>query len=362
MMAQRSEYGSITTVRKGVQRVRFWADMHDGRGYTRHSATVRGSKRDAREYLSRMHIDHGSDSQTMSVRGVYETWYLPDARERLAPRTLKNYVACWENQIAPEFGNMPISDVRPKQVQEWLLTMPVNTGKKAMKVLGPLFDIALKYEVIDHNVMKVGYRYPSPAKQQESGIYTLEECAEIAKKLEGSPLEAPFLLAAFGSCRPGEALAPTFGDVSLVEAANGTACAVVAIHRQVDEEGNIIEALKTSSSERFVVIPEPWSKRIRELACEGVYLTGGAAPISVTALRKQWKAASAELGFAYHTFKNLRPSWRTFMSVELGMEPETLERLMGHVGANVTERHYMRPKVQQTVNLVAAAFERYFDH
>ena len=54
-------------------------------------------------------------------------------------------------------------------------------------------------------------------------------------------------------------------------------------------------------------------------------------------------------------FANLRNSWRTISQYEWGVDPDTLELLMGHVIPTVTGRHYLRPSVDDLVSAVAQA-------
>lgn len=356
----RREFGSIATVKPGVQRVRYWADLHDGRGYARRSKTVRGTKREAAAWLAQQHVDHGSDGPSATVRDIWDTWYHPDIQERLAPRTLTGYERTWRSVIEPRWADVPVGDVRPRAVQEWLLTLKKNSAKMAMKMLSPMFDAAVRYEVAETNVFALRYRMPTEEAKLDGGVYTLDECVRIARRLEGDPIEAAYILAAFGGCRPGEALAPSLTDVDMVEAPNGMRCALVSIHDQVDEHGRLQGRVKNRQSERYAVIPWPWSARIEAIAREQMWLTGNrrnTAPMGLSPLRKRWEAAIGAMpDVEYHLFRNLRPSWRTYMSAELGVRPETLEKLMGHGGHSVTERHYLRPQAMQFIGEVSEAF------
>lgn len=357
-MSSRREFGSIATVRPGVQRVRYWADLHDGTGYRRRSATVRGTKREAAAWLAKQHVEHGGDVPDMTVSEVYETWYLPDIEERLADRTLYIYKSAWESKLAPRWGDVPVGDVKPRDVQEWLLGMKLNAAKLCMKIFPSIMDYAARYELVASNPLRVKYRMPSDVESMDAGIYTLNECRLIADAVRGTECEAAYILAAFGSCRPGEALGVTCSDVSAVEASNGMVCAVVEIQRQIDQAGNVVESVKNRQSRRTVVIPEPWSLRLLEIAEGCVWLTGGSQPVGVKALSAWWKGAVEGAGLAFHLFRNLRRSWRTYMSWELDAEPEKLEKLMGHAGTSVTDRHYNKPKTGQLVEAVAQAFAK----
>ena len=60
--------------------------------------------------------------------------------------------------------------------------------------------------------------------------------------------------------------------------------AVVDLVRQVDRDGHVVEGLKTTHSERPVVVPEPWSLDV--LSQPGPWLVGsGERPVSLAVKR-----------------------------------------------------------------------------
>lgn len=355
----RSSFGSIERISKGRYRVRWWADSHDGRGYRRHSRNINGTRREASAFLASMQVEHGEDSPSATVGEFFETVYWPDAEKRLSANTLYVYRRAWDRDMRGTWGDMQISDVRPIAVQEWLLTMSQGTAKMALKLFSSIMSLAVRYELIDMSPVKPGMRVSSEGRSRDKGVYTLAECAEIADALRGSPIEAAFILAAFGSCRTGESLGAKPEDVEMRTASNGMRCAVVHIRRQVDMAGGYTDVMKTKSSRRHVVIPEPWSMRVEQLAESGEWLSESwtkNGPVSKSALRTTWVRKLADNGIEMHPFGNLRNSWRTYMEWELHAEPGQLELLMGHAGKTVTERHYLRPDIDSLVETVARAF------
>lgn len=364
MARQRAAYGSIAPTVNGVTRVRYWADLGDGKGYRRVSKSIRGNRRAAQEFLSKIQIEHNEDKPILTVIEIYKLWYVPGLRQRnLAPSTLNLYAGCWKAHIEPKFGNMPVNSIRPLDVQEWLYTKSKNQAALALKILKPLMDYAVRYELVAQNVFAIDYVMPRDMTERDKGIYTLAQCKQIAEAFRASILEAAVILAAFGSCRTGEALGVMASDIEFVKAANGMDCAVVEIQRQCNEQGKLTERLKTKGSARFVVVPSPWAERLRELteshnglltcSCEGT-------PLNRFTAREIWIRGLDKAGIEQHPFQNLRNSWRTYMEWELHADTEKLEKLMGHKGKSVTARHYNRPEVKQLVDLVAEVFEGCF--
>ena len=113
----RSHWGSNNPAGRGRRRIRFWADLHDGRGYTRHSRTIVGTANDAWLELDRLHLLHGRDRPVPTVRDACEMWWLPDATERyrdgdMAKSTYANHLNRWKLHVCPRWGDVPVGDVR----------------------------------------------------------------------------------------------------------------------------------------------------------------------------------------------------------------------------------------------------------
>ena len=56
--AERNSWGCNEPAGRGKRRLRFWADMRDGKGYRRFSKTIRGTQRDGDDELRRLWQEH----------------------------------------------------------------------------------------------------------------------------------------------------------------------------------------------------------------------------------------------------------------------------------------------------------------
>lgn len=273
---QRAAWGSNEDAGNGRRRIRYWADLGDGRGYRRVSETVTGSRRDADLLLARRRVEHDSDAPVPTLRQAYEAWWLPefeDAIERgeVKRNTLCTYTSRWRAHLEPAFGSRPVTDIRPLDVQAWLLGMTSNNAKQSIRLLSQILDVCVRYEVLGANVAASRYRMPRDSARQPAGVLTMAERDRVLEELRGTCAYLPAVLAGVGSCRVGESLAASVaaGDVRAVES-HGMTLAVVEIRRQQHHDGSIEESLKNRRSERPVVIPEPWSADV--LAAPGPWL------------------------------------------------------------------------------------------
>ena len=342
----RSSWGSNDPARrKGYRVLRYMADTGDGTGYRRHCETIRGSKRKGDERLAQLRVLHADDRPSVTVGEVYERFYLPDISGRLAGQSLANYVSAWNANVRGRWASVPLADVRPLDVQSWLDGMSKGSAAKAVVVMNGIFSIADRYEMVDRNPMLKDYRMPTASRSRDGGLYTLDELLAMWEGLRGSPIERPFVLAAFGSARVGESLAARGEEVRPVEV-GGLVYAVVPIVREMMNKTRLVEErAKNDQSVREVAVPPPMSSAL--LGRTGWLSDRGTGdPTTQQQLNYLWTKECARLGVERHPPKNLRRSWRTWMASS-GVPSEMVEKMMGHAGTTVTDRHYLRPTGEQ---------------
>ena len=269
---QRRAWGSITSVSKDKQIIRWVENTPEGR--TRRSRTLRCTRKDADLELARLRVLHAEDKPVPTIGKAYVMWYEPWIAQcvvdgKTKERTAEIYERCWRLHVEPRWGGVPIDSAKPIQVQEWLFSLSKSNAKVAMVILAKIGDFAVKYEVIAANKFRLRYEMPvaaGPGKRKDT--YSLAEADDLFTTLRGSPVEAPYILACFGSARTGEALGSKPGEVELHEAC-GMKLAVVPIARRMDETGDLPLPdgdLKTPASYRVAVIPEPYGTRYYDIA------------------------------------------------------------------------------------------------
>ena len=367
MPRRRSTWGSNTDAGGGYRRLRYWADERDGRGYVRHSKTIKGTRRQGDEELARLLVAHSQDRPVPTVRQAYETWWLPEARAKVAAgklteRTLVNYQSRWTAHVCPALGDMPVTDVRPRVIRDWLQGMSAGVANHSLVMLRQVLDMCVLYECIDTNPARE--TIPSSVRaetlERDQTVYDLDAMTGALEAARGTAAYVPAVLCGIGSCRVGEALGVRCDEVEAVEA-NGMTVAVVPVTRQVDRDGRVSERLKTAGSERVVVIPEPWSLDVLEAArrdAPGGWLTpdGVGGPLSGLAFNVAWSKAVDGAGLTRIPLRNLRNSWRTIGRWELGIPEDLLEKMMGHAGKSVGEIHYDRPRAEYFADVVSRAW------
>lgn len=359
---RRDSWGSITyDAKRGVGYIRYWASTDD-RGYRRHCRTVHGTRKDVEEERARLMIEHGREKPVPTVGYAWATWCYPDILRlvedgELSRLTAKKYEESWRLYVGPRWSETPLDQVRPLQIQQWILTMKASPAEAAVTALSRAMDYAVRYELVAHNPMREKYMMPSKSTiaRQDKGVWKLGELEGVWGRVWGLWWEPAFILAAFGGCRLGESMSPLARDVTLVDV-GGVDVAMVPITGQLASKGTEIVRTKTPQSVRTVVVAGLAARRLAEIA-------GGMPPewplcndgfggrYAQRRLKDAWRRMRME-----HAFRNLRNGWQTYMRWELKIEPRYLEVMMGHKLPGVTGAHYDRPDADQFAAVMADAY------
>lgn len=376
----RSSWATITEVKPHVWRIRYWANGRDG--YKRRSKTVRGTRKDAERERSNLMLNHAEDMACPTLEQAFNAWYLPDITAQVEAyekygntssrrgstmkrTTYEQYLSTWRTHVQPEFGSRTLDSIRYSEVQDWLYTKTEQTAVKCIVVMRETFRFAMLNEVIDKNILEYSYRMPVQAKKAAHGVYTFGELCKLWHALEGTPIEGAFIMAAFVGCRTGEALGVKLSDIESVNYKD-MEFAAIEIKRQANNVGEVSRDndLKNKWSVRTVVVPPPFSARLREIKTQQeqkgyVYLSDNyhGAPITQMVLRRDFAQAIERAQVHEEQFRSLRRSWRTWVSAQ-GISSELIEKLMGHVGSGTTGKNYLKPYKQILIEEYARALEQ----
>ena len=372
----RSEWGTIIEIVPGKKYgIRWTENTPSGRKkvYETFYGNLTGARKrrsEIRERVSRQ----GRGDVVPTFGYAFERWYLPAARSMvesgaIKPVTLDQYVGAWERNIRDRWSDVPVTEIKPIDIESWLLGIAKSSGALSKAVMSNVFNECMKRGVLQSNPTKVKMVESSDAKTLDKGIYTLEELDDIAWRLRGRPCQMSVILMAFGSCRPGESLGPKLSEVSRRECM-GMEFAEICINRQVRAAPYGMSDdfdLKTGSGKRRVYVPEPWCRevfrRVEEARREDVYLSDMGYGVWTPQKRVSGDFDSAfadgTLPYERHPWKNLRPSWETWMNWRNHVPLQKIKKLIGHSGGGVTEVYYDRPLDVQLMETIAGSFREH---
>ena len=327
MPRKRSSWGSNQPMGPGKRRIRYMADTGDGRGFTRHSETVYGTRKQADEVLAQRRIEHSQDKPVPTLQHAYETWLIPELEDKL----------------------------------KWLLGLKKSSADKSLMLLRQVLDKCVMFETIQANPAAVSFRMPKTVTERNKEVFALRDLLKAIEAAKGTPAYYIAVLCGIGSCRVGEAIGVKAEDIKPY-VYKGKTLAVIDLQRQYSCANTVNDVLKTGNSKRPIIIPEPWSKELLETQSGWLVDKGNGKPISQYVMRNIWHDALIAHDIDIIPLKNLRNSWRTIMRWELKVDADYVERMMGHAGKNVGEIYYDRPQWQQFADVVGEAWIKYFEN
>ncbi len=362
--ARRRAWGSVTEAARGKKYVLRWVE-NTPQGRRRRSRTVYGTYREACNELAKIQATRCDQRAMPTVGQLYEARYLPWLERKYEgseSSTPNSYKRAWDSVCARRWADVPIDQIKPLDVQEWLDGMAYGNAHWALVVMRRTLDFAVNLDQIPANPFRRKYEMPRKSSEHQKNVYTLRQAEAMLGRVEGLPYEAAYILAAFGGCRTGESLAVRVEDVREIEA-GGVRFAVASITKQAGNmNGEVVGRTKNAQSAREAIIPEPYCDallRVRDQrAADGLkwLCMMGASQMGKAAAGAMWR----KLGGI--PFANLRNSWRTFAQFEWGVGYDTLELLMGHKLPGVTGQHYLRPSTEQLAEDFAAAYVKKQEH
>lgn len=284
----------------------------------------------------------------LTIGKAYEEWLLPSITQRyedgdMARNTYVAFVRNWDNITKGRWADVPVDAMKPLEIQKWVDTLTKGGAVQALKLLGKVMYLCVKYEAVEMDKFRIEYAPPKPAKRNKK-VLSLKKAEDQLRKLKGCACETPLILACFGSARTAESLAVR-NELEVVEARASASSRWRSTtghgegrsdHRQAQDEGEQAHAAHPSALRRQAPgdlgIPQGLRaphrqrrrRRFREAVVQDAGISESGSPVP---------------------FANLRPSWRTIAQYEWHLEFETAEILMGHTIEGTTGRHYLRPSI-----------------
>lgn len=121
-------------------------------------------------------------------------------------------------------------------MQECPLTLPAATADPALLTLRKIYGTVLGFVVLPIDPFAATVKYTMPTcktRERSKRLYTLDVAKDILERLHGTSLEAPFIMACFGSYRSGESLGIRTDEV-MPFATESTTLATVDLVRQTE--------------------------------------------------------------------------------------------------------------------------------
>jgi integrase len=281
-------------------------------------------------------------------RGTVEDWAQRwfSSTSHLKPKTRAGYESLIGSRIVPALGTVPLGELRPITVQEWVAGMTANglspsRVRQAFGVLRQMLDAAERNGMIGANPCR-GISLPR-LPEPEPVILTPAQVANLAAAA-APPYGLMVRLLAYGGMRIGECIALRRSCVDEVGRR-------LVIRESVTEvNGKPVWGPTKTHATRNVALPASLFDALTAHLAENVPAapnalifpdsTGGTLHYS-NFLRRVWKPAAKAAGLADVTPKGLRSSCASWI-VDSGGSIMDAGAQLGHAKSTVTTRHYAR--------------------
>jgi integrase len=320
------------------------------------SETVRGTKADAEQRLTKLLREHDVTGivpdRNETVASFAKTW-LDHVSHRVKPITLKRYRELLLVHVVPVIGRARMSEVRPADVQHVvdrvLDARSPRTAVNTYRVLSEMLGEAVRWGVVASNPATA--IQPTRAPRPKLHIPDQETCAAILERVRGRQVEGPVVLATGTGMRLGEILGAQWHNVDLERRVLRVASTLSYIEGEFT-----FTAPKTSRARRSVDLPEfvaaflkrhhreqdqrrKWLHRDLWHDYDVVFDDGIGQPLSPWTVSADFRRVVAELGLPRTRFHDLRHAHATQL-LAAGVHVKAVSERLGHSSTSFTMDTY----------------------
>lgn len=291
-----ADFGAVDKLASGKWRARY-TDPATGR---RHSAPYTFERKgEASAWLAKKRTELATGlslDEKAAKRCLSTFWepYLLTVQATKKPNTIRDYSYIWSNQVGPRFGSVPVSRIRPGDIDAWAAGLTA-AGLSAQKVrnavglLSRLLDRAVRDGALSGNPVERRADKLPAVPQANRPVLSPVEVEALGQAFKDPDDRTLVLVMAYAGLRIGEALALQRRDVDLV-------AGLIHVSRSVDAN-TLALGLPKNGKTRSVTVP---SRLVDELKAVLSHV-----PINPDA----WLFPNSRGGVRrYHTF--MRDRWR----------------------------------------------------
>lgn len=286
-------------------------------------------------------------------------WHVWKASQHhLAESSLMALTSSWDTHINPRWGGVPISSIKPLDVQRWVNSL-VEAGKsptvvqRAFHLLSNLCAMAVRDGLLRRNPCD-GIRLPSKSRAKLTTL-TPQQVELLIRTTKRYQSLVVFL--AYTGARWGEAAALTVGDLELERGR-----AVISKSVVKTESGLVIGEVKNRKA-RVIALPPIVVDALRDvvrgkLPSALLWTNQRGGFVTTPSKRSWWHTAVSECQAVDETFPSVTPHdlrhAAASILISAGASVLVVQRQLGHSSAKVTLDKYSH-LFEDDLDAVAAA-------
>lgn len=340
--------------------------------YTARYTNRRGKRKQAyfkklqecRQWIAdeRFQDEHGSVEamENMTVDAWFKYWITEIKGKNVRPNTIRNYNERYNKNIKDHIGNLLLSEVKPLHCQGILNKMADtyrnSTIEQTRVALFTLFESAVENELIIKNPVTKGIKCISGKPSKEKRVLTLEEQRLF---LEGAKACSNYNQYAFllqTGLRTGEMVGLKWSDIDFDKK-------IMHIRRTMEYRHSVgewrIGEPKSKSGYRDVPLTQEainiltnQKKKLTHMKVipmefsEFVFLSRKGEPTKNSTYDTKLFYYCDKIGIKRFSMHTLRHTFAT-RCIEAGMQPKTLQIILGHSNIGITMNLYVHVTEEQ---------------
>ena len=311
---------------------------------------------------------------------LYKDWlwyWMQKKKDYIKESTYSNYSNIISNHIIPELGNIKLSNLNNKLIQEYLINK-YKTGRldgngglsyKTIRDIIAVVKSSLKYAIKEEMINNINLDFTYPKIGNKDKIYIMpkkdqERLITYIKQNEDTR-SLGVLLALYSGIRIGELCALQWKDIDFknnILHINKTLQRIYIKDNKESVSKIIITNPKTHNAERDIPLNKGFAHILKKYQTESnnYILSNCDKWIEPRTYRRYFKKCLDKAKIGQINFHGLRHTFAT-NCIKLGVDYKTVSELLGHANVNITLNLYVHPQMSQKKKCIDLICKNFYE-
>lgn len=297
---------------------------------------------------------------------LYKDWlwyWMQKKKDYIKESTYSNYSNIISNHIIPELGNIKLSNLNNKLIQEYLINK-YKTGRldgngglsyKTIRDIIAVVKSSLKYAIKEEMINNINLDFTYPKIGNKDKIYIMpkkdQERLITYIKQNKDTRSLGILLALYSGIRIGELCSLQWKDIDFknnIMHINKTLQRIYIKDNKEAVSKIIITSPKTHNADRDIPLNKEFADMLKKYKTESdnYILSNCDKWIEPRTYRRYFKKCLNKAKVNEINFHGLRHTFAT-NCIKLGVDYKTVSELLGHANVNITLNLYVHPQMSQ---------------
>ena len=311
---------------------------------------------------------------------LYKDWlwyWIQKKKDYIKESTYSNYSNIISNHIIPELGNIKLSNLHNKLIQEYLINK-YKTGRldgngglsyKTIRDIIAVVKSSLKYAIKEEMINNINLDFTYPKIGNKDKIYIMpkkdQERLITYIKQNKDTRSLGILLALYSGIRIGELCALQWKDIDFknnILHINKTLQRIYIKDNKESVSKIIITNPKTHNAERDIPLNKGFAHILKKHQTESnnYILSNCDKWIEPRTYRRYFKKCLDKAKIGQINFHGLRHTFAT-NCIKLGVDYKTVSELLGHANVNITLNLYVHPQMSQKKKCIDLICKNFYE-